>query len=44
LKCLKKTLLSPEAFEEENKQVNPIETHEKDNPTSPKKNYGRLFG
>jgi hypothetical protein len=38
LKCLKKTLFSPEAFEKENKQG--IETHKEDNQTSPKKNHG----
>jgi hypothetical protein len=40
LKCSKKTLLSPEAYEEENKQVNRIKTHKKDSQTSPKKNRG----
>jgi hypothetical protein len=35
LKRSKKTLLSLEAYEEENKQVNRIETHKKDNETSP---------
>jgi len=44
LKCLKKTLLLPEASKEDNKQVSPIETREKDNPTNPKKNCGQLFG
>jgi hypothetical protein len=44
LKCLKKTLFSLEAFEEENKQASPIKTHEEDNPTSPKKNRGQLLG
>jgi hypothetical protein len=38
LKCLNNTLLSLEAFEEKTKQVSPIEIHEEDNPTSPKKN------
>jgi hypothetical protein len=41
LKRLKKTLLSPEAYEEENKQGNWIETHKKDSQTSPKKSRGR---
>jgi hypothetical protein len=41
LKRLKKTLLSPKAYEEENKQGNRIETHKKDCQTSPKKNRGR---
>jgi hypothetical protein len=40
LKCLKKTLLSLEASKDNNKQASLIETHEKDNPTNPKKNYG----
>jgi hypothetical protein len=31
LKRLKKTLLLLEAYEKENKQVSPIETHEEDN-------------
>jgi hypothetical protein len=44
LKHLKKTLLSLEAFEEKNKQASPIETHEEDNPTIPKKNCGRPLG
>jgi hypothetical protein len=44
LKRLKKTLLSPKAYEEENKQGSRIETHEEDNQTSPKKNRGRPFG
>jgi hypothetical protein len=44
LKHLKKTLLLLEASEEENKQASPIETHEKDNPISPKKNCGRPLG
>jgi hypothetical protein len=44
LKLLKKTLFSLEAFEEKNKQVSPIETHEEDNPTSPKKNHGQPLG
>ncbi len=44
LKCLKKTLLSLKAYEEENKQANPIETHEEDNPTNPKKNRGQPLG
>jgi hypothetical protein len=39
LKCLKKTLFSPEAIEEENKQG--IENHEEDSQASPKKNRGR---
>jgi hypothetical protein len=43
LKHSKKTLLSPEAYEEENKQGNQIETHKKDNQTSPKKNCGQLL-
>jgi hypothetical protein len=42
LKCFKKTLLLPDAYEEENKQG--IETHEKDSQTSPKKNHGRPLG
>jgi hypothetical protein len=42
LKRLKKTLLLPDASEEENKQG--IETHEEDNQTSPKKNRGRPLG
>jgi hypothetical protein len=42
LKRLKKTLLSLEVVEEENKQG--IETHEKDIQTSPKKNCGRPLG
>jgi hypothetical protein len=42
LKRLKKTLLLPNASEEENKQG--IETHEEDNQTSPKKNRGRPLG
>jgi hypothetical protein len=41
LKCLKKTLLSFKASEEENKQASLIEIHEKDSPTSLKKNRGR---
>ncbi len=40
LKRLKKTLLSPEASKDNNKQASMIETHEEDNPTNPKKNYG----
>jgi len=40
LKRLKKTLLSPEASKNNNKQASPIETHEEDNPTNPKKNRG----
>jgi hypothetical protein len=40
LKPFFKTLLSLETFEEESKQASPIETHEKDNPTSPLKNRG----
>jgi hypothetical protein len=32
-----------EASKEENKQVNPVEIHEEDNPTSPKKNRGPLL-
>jgi len=43
LKCLKKTLLLLEASKE-NKQASPIETHEEENLTSPKKNRGRPFG
>jgi hypothetical protein len=42
LKRLKKTLLLPDASEEENKQG--IGTHEEDNQTSPKKNHGRPLG
>jgi hypothetical protein len=41
LKRLKKALLLPKASEEENKQTSPIETHEQDSQTSPKKNRGR---
>jgi len=44
LKRLKKTLLSPKASEEKNKQVSPIETHEEDSPTNPKINHGRPLG
>ncbi len=44
LKCLKKTLLSLEAYEKKNKKASPIETHEDDNPNSLKKNCGRPFG
>jgi hypothetical protein len=44
LKHLKTTLFSPQAFEEENKQASPIETHEEDNPISLKKNLGRPLG
>jgi hypothetical protein len=44
LKCFKKTLLSLEASEKNNKKASPIETHEDDNPTNPKKNRGRPFG
>ncbi len=40
LKHLKKTLLLLEASKEENKQASLIESHEKDNPTNPKKNHG----
>jgi hypothetical protein len=40
LKCLKKTLLSPKTSKEENKQASPIEIHEEENLTSPKKNRG----
>jgi hypothetical protein len=40
LKLLRKTLLSFEASEEENKQVVPIEIHEENNPTSLKENRG----
>jgi hypothetical protein len=40
LKHLKKTLFLPETSEEENKQANPIETHEEESATSPKKNRG----
>jgi hypothetical protein len=43
LKRLKKTLLSPKAYEEENKQTNPIETHEKDIQTNPKKTTSNLL-
>jgi hypothetical protein len=28
----------------ENKQASPIEIHEEDNPTSPKKNHGQPLG
>jgi len=42
LKRLKKTLFSPEAVEEENKQG--IESHEEDSQASPKKNCGRPLG
>jgi hypothetical protein len=42
LKRFKKTLLLPDASEEENKQG--IETHEEDNQTSPKKNHARSLG
>ncbi len=42
LKRLKKTLLLPEASEEENDQG--IETHEEDSQTSPKKDRGRPLG
>jgi hypothetical protein len=41
-KCFKKTLLFPEASEEENKQG--IQTHEDNNQTSPKKNCGGPLG
>jgi hypothetical protein len=41
LKRLKKTLFSPKASKEKDKQVSPIE---EDNPTSPKKNHGLPFG
>jgi hypothetical protein len=44
LKHLKKTSLSLEAFKKENKQASPIQIHEEDNPTSLKKNCGRLLG
>jgi hypothetical protein len=44
LKCLNNTLFSPKAFEEETKQASPIEIHEEDNPTSPKKNLGQPLG
>jgi hypothetical protein len=44
LKHLKKTLLLPKTFEKENKQASLIETHEGDNPTSPKKNRGQPLG
>ncbi len=44
MKGFKKTLLLLETSEEENKQTNPIEIHEEDNPTSPKKNCGQPFG
>jgi hypothetical protein len=40
LKRLRKSLLFPETFEEENKQASPIETHEKNNPTNLRKNCG----
>jgi hypothetical protein len=42
LKRLKKTLLLPDASEEENKQG--VETHEEDSQISPKKNRGRPLG
>ncbi len=42
LKCFKKTLLLPNASEEDNKQG--IEIHEEDSQTSPKKNHGRSLG
>jgi len=42
LKRLKKTLFSPEAVEEENKQG--IENHKEDSQASPKKNRGRPLG
>jgi hypothetical protein len=44
LKSLKETLLLHETSKEDNKQVSLIETHEKDNPTSPKKNRGLPLG
>jgi hypothetical protein len=44
LKHQKRTLISLEEFKEEDKQANPIEIHEKDNPTSPKKSHGRPLG
>jgi hypothetical protein len=44
LKRLKKTLLSLEAFEEENKQGNQIETHKEVRQTSLKKNRGQPLG
>jgi hypothetical protein len=44
LKCLKKTLLLPRAYGEENKQASPIEIHEEDNPISPKKNRSQPLG
>ncbi len=44
LKCLKKTLLSLEASKKNNKQVSPIEIHEEDSPTNPKKNCRRPLG
>jgi hypothetical protein len=34
----------PKASEEEKKQVSPIEIHEEDNPTSPKKNRSQPLG
>jgi hypothetical protein len=42
LKRLKKTLFSPKAVEEENKQG--IESHEEDSQASPKKNRGQPLG
>jgi hypothetical protein len=43
LKWLNKTLNSTETFKEEDKQANPIEAHEKDSPTTPKKSHGQLL-
>jgi hypothetical protein len=40
LKHLKKTLFLPESYDEKNKQANPIEIHQEDIQTSPKKNHG----
>ncbi len=44
MKLLKKELLSLETSKEKNKQASPIETHEEDNPSSPKKNHGQPLG
>jgi hypothetical protein len=33
----------PKTYEQENKQASPIETHEEDSPTNPKKNHGQPF-
>ncbi len=41
MKCLKKTLLLRETYEEENKQASLIEILEEESPTSPKKNCGQ---